>query len=123
MPGGAARNGWIGGLLIAVQLADFPVGRFDEQHRNTERLEACCITATAGAGRVFRIQSGIRAQIDPQFLCDTKRLLAYGRQGGVIDAVGTGMGIHQVARDQAVEVDHAEQAGPLAIAQAGYIGA
>ncbi|MND74527.1 hypothetical protein D3C80_661220 [compost metagenome] len=117
VPGRAAGDRRVVGLLVAVQLAQLPVGRFDEQHRHVEVLETFTVAAAAGAGRVRGVEARVGEQRDVHLLGDAQQLVAVGTQGRVGNAVAGGVGVHLVAGDQAVEVDHAQQVGALAVAQ------
>ncbi|CAH0276726.1 hypothetical protein SRABI70_03643 [Pseudomonas sp. Bi70] len=123
MPGRTAGNGRVGGLLIAVKITYLPIGGLHEEHRNTQTLEAFSIAAAAGASGIGGVEAGVGVQLDAQLLGDAQGVFAQRRQFRYGGAVRAGMGIHHVAGDQAVDVDHAGQAGARLGIQGGDIGA
>ena len=76
VPGRAAGDRRVVGLGVAVQVAQFPVGGFDIQDRDIQRLEGFAITAATGAGGVLRVQAGVGEQVDVQLLGDLEGVLA-----------------------------------------------
>ena len=122
VPGRATGDSRVGGLVVAVQIADIPVGRLDVEDRYVQALERLAITATAGTGGVFGVQTGIGAQVDAELPGDARGVFAQAGQCGIVHAVLAGVGIHHVAGDQAVDVDHRQQVGASRVVQRGHVG-
>ncbi len=109
VPAVACRErGAFGALLIAIFLAQTPVGCFNGEHGNARIVEDLCIVTTSSTFRIVFVQSRIGAGYDTAAVRDGQRPVARQfshRFRGFLTAIE----IELIADDQVIEVDNQQR--------------